>query len=283
MQTNPLNSSKTPGIIVSEIAMMSSGFRGVHFLVEGDDDSQFWKPRILRASVNIVSCEGKPNLVGAASMALGQGLNSVGGVYDADFDRHFGLVYSAAHLAVTDQNDLETTFLASSALEIVLHEYADVNLIDTFESSSGQTVADRLQAIATQFGLLRYLNHIEQHGVNFDRLSPYRFVSQDKWELDSAGLRNEYASLCGIAESTLSAEISSKCPQPAGWSLCQGHDCVRILAQGLKNAIGHRQISEQDLTRILRIAFSDALLIQTNMFITLKSIEARVGIPMFSA
>lgn len=107
MATTPLIGSKTPGIIVSEIRMMSATFKGVHFLVEGDEDIRFWKHRVSRATVTIVNCEGKPNLLAATNLVQRAGLRCVSGVYDPDFERLFGVAHFPNVLAPTDQNDLE--------------------------------------------------------------------------------------------------------------------------------------------------------------------------------
>ena len=102
MATTTLTTSKTPGIIVSEIRMMSATFKGVHFLVEGDDDSRFWRPRVASGSVTIVNCEGKPNLLGASTIIQRLGLSSIAGVYDPDFEKLFGVTHHPNILTPTD-------------------------------------------------------------------------------------------------------------------------------------------------------------------------------------
>lgn len=282
MATTALTASKTPGIIVAEIRMMSASFSGVHFLVEGDDDSKFWKPRVSSSSVTIVNCEGKPNLLGASALIQKLGLSSVAGVYDPDFERLFGVTHHPNILTPTDHNDLELTLIASQALTSLLHEFADPVQIADFERSQGVTVAQHLESTSRQFGQLRYLSGALRLSVDFDRLSPYRFVSADTWTLDRPALISEYGQLSGLTAPDVEALIQSHCPQAPDWYLSQGHDTVRVLAQGLRRRIGRKQISEQDVAKVLRIAFSLELLQQSVIFKSLRAIEANLPAPIFN-
>lgn len=279
---NALTSSKTPAIILNEIKMMSSTFNGVHFLVEGDDDSRFWKPRIAKQKTSIVNCEGRPNLLGASQLILRQGIGCAAGVYDSDFDQHFGIIHCPDILAATDENDLEVTLLASEALSAILHEYADESLIRTFEVDRGMSAVSYLERVSQEFGKLRLLNKQLNHNVDFDRLSPYRFVSPEDWSLDLVGLHAEYTRLAGISAAQLQSDMAAKIPTTKSWGLCQGHDSVRILAQGLRKRIGKKQISEQDLAKILRIAYSVEQFQRSQMYQTLRTLEAKLPVAIFT-
>jgi len=281
MTTTTLTASKTPGIIVAEIRMMSAPFKGVHLLVEGDDDSRFWKVRVASGSVTIVNCEGKPNLLGASALVQRLGLSSVAGIYDPDFERFFGVTHHPNILVPTDCNDLELTLIASQALDTLLHEYGDPGLIADFEQSHGTTVAKHLEITSRQFGQLRYLSGALGHQVDFDRLSPYRFMNQSSWTLDRTSLIAAYANLAGINPPKVDVLILEHCPVAADWCLSQGHDTVRVLAQGLRRRIGRKQMSEQDVARVLRIAFSLELLQQSVMYQSLRSFESKLPAPIF--
>jgi Protein of unknown function (DUF4435) len=282
MVTSALTTSKTPGIIVAEIRMMSATFSGVHFLVEGDDDSKFWKPRVYSKYVTIVNCEGKPNLLGASALIQRLGLSAVAGVYDPDFEQLFGVTHHPNILTPTDHNDLELTLIASDALKSLLHEFGDPGQIADFERNHGVTVAQHLEATSRQFGQLRYLSGTLTHQVDFDRLSPYRFVSPETWILDKPALLSEYALLSGLTPPDVEALVESHCPKAPSWRLSQGHDTVRVLAQGLRRRIGQKQMSEQDVARVLRIAYSLELLQQSLMYRTLRVLEGNLPAPLFN-
>lgn len=281
MASTLLLSSKTPEIIVTEIRMMSSTFNGIHFLLEGDDDSRFWKPRLSKCTVTTVTCEGKPNIIGAAALVNELGLTAVAGVYDPDFERLLGVIHSPNILVPTDGNDLEVTLVVSGALKFVLHEYADEKLVEDFENQAGMSVIDYLESVSAEFGRLRFLNNRLDHKVNFDRLSPYRFVSVADWSLDRAGLHAEYAALSSTDPHALRDAIAAHCPPTVSWGYSQGHDCLRILTQGLKQRIGRRQVKERDVVRILRTAYSAEMLQSSAMYASLRMIESSLRAPLF--
>jgi len=281
MPSNPLAASKTPGIIVSEIIMMRSSFGGVNFLVEGDDDSSFWKHKLHSENVSIVTCEGKSNLTSAASIIETNKVNNVSGIYDADHDRLFGIIHSPSILAVTDHNDLETTLVSSSAFDHVLNEFGDSSKIFKFQADNSIDVIGYVKKLSYKFGRLRYLNRLRSYGVNFDKMSPYRFISAHDWVLDDISLHNEYCRYSGVLIADLENILVAECPAENEWILAQGHDVVRIICQGFKNVIGSRQISEGDLTRLLRLAYSEALLRSSSMYASLNTIQRAMSVSMF--
>ena len=281
MATDAINESKTSGIIVAEILMMNATFAGVHFLVEGESDSKFWKRRLSKTSVSIVNCEGKLNLINSSAEIQAQNISAVVGVYDPDFERLQGITHHPEILTPTDKNDLELTMIASEALEALLHEYGDTEKIATFEATNSITIELYLEKISRQFGKLRYINGILNHHVNFDQLTPFRFVSENTWELDSIALINEYARLSGHTILEVENFVNFHCPDTPIWHLSQGHDTLKILAIGLRNCIGRKQINEKDISRILRIAFSFDLFQKTSMHETLRSFESKLHVPLF--
>ncbi len=179
--------------------MMTSAVNGIHFLVEGADDCKFWRTRTKSKITSIVNCEGRSNLLGASQIIVRQQLQNIAGVYDADFEHLLGVVHFPDILTPTDQNDLEITLVTSGALAALLHEFGDDALISDFQRKNGIQVPDYLEAATREFGRLRFLNHQLSHRVDFDRLSPYRFISQDYWKLDLDGLHAEYAKMIGIS------------------------------------------------------------------------------------
>jgi hypothetical protein len=281
MSTSSLTKGKTPEIIVAEIRMMNTTFKGVHFLVEGPSDSKFWKAHVYANKVSILICQGKPNLLGASELARGKGLSRVVGVYDPDFDRLLNILPLSDTLVQTDQNDLELTFLVSDACKKILDEFGDEKLIADFERENTVSVLGHLQAISRQFGQLRFLSNFLEHRINFDRLSPYRFVSENTWRLDRSALISEYASLAVLSVENLESLLQTHTPTERGWCLSQGHDSMKILAQGLRRRIGKQQISDDGLLKIFRIAYSKELLQKSLMYKSLRSIEQTLQCVIF--
>jgi hypothetical protein len=274
----PLTASKTPAIIVTEIKMMQTVHKGVNFLVEGDDDIKFWKPRVDTTKVSLVNCEGRPNLLSASQLLLSQKTTNIVGVYDSDFDHIWGISHVSEILTPTDKNDLETTILSCKALDDVLLEFGDDALISAFDLAHNKSVQAHLIEVSQEFGKLRLHNRINNHNVDFGKLSPYRFVSSKDWQLDMHSLHGEYAVQISKTPENLCLELNALPKSNDVWSFCQGHDTVRILAQGLRQSLGKKQISEQDLSRVLRLAFSKESLAETKMYRFLTEMEKKLSI-----
>lgn len=277
--TTSLSTSKTPGIIVSEIKMMRS-FKGVHFLIEGAHDIKFWKLHLKCENVNFVDCGGRKNLIGAVLKIEQAAIPAVAGVYDPDFDRLHGTAPRSPNILVpTDSNDLEITLLRSDALNRLLAIYVDAALLASFESSSGVTVAAHIERTSREFGRLRFLNDVVKHCVDFDELSPYRFMSSVDWSLNLANLNAEYSKLASLAD--LDAALLAHCPSAPPWAYSQGHDALKILTQGLRFILGKRQMSEEDVMRLLLLAYTETMLKQTSMYTSLRIIETRLPMQLF--
>ena len=276
-----LNASKTPGVIVNEILMISSNFSGSHFLVEGTDDCKFWRPRLISQNVNLVDCEGKTNLLDSAGI-LANNFSKVVGVFDSDFDIHRGIVCPHNFLIHTDDNDLEIMLVKSSAFDTFKNEFAELPLIQKFENSVGVSVIEHIEKISKAFGQLRFLSCIRGHRVDFDKLSPYRFVSPINWSFDYDSLKSEYANLANMTVLALEQSIIADCPILPLWGYSQGHDTVRIIAQGFKKTIGSTHMSEHDVTRILRIAFTRDMLRQTALYTWLDSFQKQLPAPILT-
>ena len=281
MSTCILNVSKTPGVIVNEILMMSSSFNGSHFLVEGTDDCKFWRPRLISQNVNLVDCEGKTNLLGSAGLLTGNSTKVVG-VFDADFDRHRGIACPHNFLVHTDENDLEIMLLRSNAFDAFKNEFTQLPLVRAFEQRIGAQIIEHIENVSRAFGQLRFLSCVSGHNVDFDNLSPYRFVSAADWLLDHAGLKAEYAALANITIPVLETNLMACCPPLPLWAYSQGHDTVRILAQGLKRTIGATHMSEHDVTRILRIAYTQEMLRQAPLYAWLDTFQKQLPAPVLA-
>jgi Protein of unknown function (DUF4435) len=276
-----LTSSKTPSIIINEIQMMAAVFKGTHLLLEGGEDIRFWKRHISKTTVNIVNCEGKPKLLRATELLFESGLCNFVGVYDPDFERLRGISHFPHALVSTDENDLELTLIRSQALENVLGEFADDVLVADFERLERMTVVEHVERASRQFGELRLLNDLLSHRVNFDELSPNRFIADDTWKVDRAALHAEYASRAGVSLDTLPDLIGKHCLFNGDWRVSQGHDTLKILARGLRRRIGRHQLNERQLLSAIRLAYSAELLRDTNMYKSLRKLEQSLSTHLF--
>lgn len=282
-----LLNSKTPAILKSEIILKSSGFDGLFLAVEGDFDSRFWGARIDPLNARIVHCGGKPNLLGLLDLYANQNYNRLTAVTDADFDHILGHSRSLWCLSYTDLCDLECTLINSHALTRILAEYCDTAKIAIFENQCGYKVKEYLRVVCTCFGQLRLINAVNNYMVDFNQLSPYKYIDIISWQLDESALIRDFINLAGISSSQLTIDQNQVLTQSlcASWSLVQGHDCMRILAIGLsQNVIGlakQKSIDQTELQKAFRLTFDHENLTQTKMFQDLVQAEKRHGLKLF--
>lgn len=283
-----LEKSRTPAILHAEILVKSSGFCGVFLAVEGDFDSKFWGSRIDVNQARIVNCGGKPNLLGLLDLYEQHNYQRLAAVVDADFDRLLGSLRALWCLSYTDKCDLESTLVHSDALDRILAEYGDAQKIQHFESIKGHSVREHIRTISTCFGKLRFINAAQGYGVDFDKLSTYKYIDKASWAFDEAKLIQEFLALAKITDEQLAVDKKTLLSQLAcdEWGLVQGHDCMNILAIGLNSdVIGQtrqKSINQTELQKAFRLAFDPALLTSTKMYQDLIKVQKLHNLPLFS-
>ena len=113
----------TSSDIANEVSMMRSVFKGTVLIVEGVSDSRLYGKFTDRENVRIIIAHSKNNVMQAVSMLRDRRKdNAVLGIIDRDMDALLGKKRSPP-LFQTDKRDLESTILASPALEAVIAEY----------------------------------------------------------------------------------------------------------------------------------------------------------------
>jgi Protein of unknown function (DUF4435) len=283
-----LANSKTAAILRSEIILKSSGFDGIFLAVEGDFDSRFWGTRIDSNFARIVHCGGKPNLMGLLDLYVTHDYRGLAAIADADFDRLFGRVNSHWCLSYTDHCDLESTLIASDALKRILSEYGDVAKISKFEDTNDKQIVEHIRSLGVFFGCLRFINEAKNYQVDFDKLSPYKYIDGNSWFLDEARLVQDFLRLAGITNGQLTTDqnhcIASLACGP--WDLVQGHDCTKILAIGLSPSIvglpRNRSVDLAELQKAFRLTFDSSDLLRTRMYQGLLRVQERHGTKLFA-
>ncbi len=268
------SSSKTPGTLTAEIEMLKTTHRGGFLVVEGDDDSIFWRPRTHKELCEIIIAGGKPNVIGVAAELDRKSDNSTIGCYDADFEIISGKPVPSPRLARTDIHDLELMLLTSGLLDRVLIEICDYNKVKAYERATGLDITSHTLKKSVEFGLLRYINEALGLNVSFDSFSPYKYIDHTAWSLDIDKLRDDFCTASGLSRQQLQGHLDSTVPHPDPLHLSQGHDTLKILAIGLKSVLGgNKSYSDKEIASRLRIALDDALLHGTGMYAELKRID----------
>src|SRR5882724_8334462 len=169
-----MSMSKGPGEIVAETLMSrQADSRAAMIVLEGPDDSRFWRGRGLHVGCDVIIGSGKSSVIGAIGLLSARKIRGVLGVADDDFDTLEGTRSGIAGLLYYDCSDLEMMLLRSQALDRVIAELADPVRVQTIESTEGKSVRDALIERALPFGSLRWAALRSGWSIDFRRLSPW--------------------------------------------------------------------------------------------------------------
>lgn len=254
-----MHSYKTAGTLVAEMMMVrAGGWRGPFLMIEGPDDERFWRPRVKLNPEAIVISEGVLNLMDCMRGLPAPLSGHVCAVADTDF-RPFLTADPFAgcrDVFFYDEGFLETFVLNSVALRKLLAIHADPARIRAFLAASGApTIYTHLRRVATVFGRLRVVNQRNAAGQCFERkFSPYRYVDEATWEVDSPRLVADFAAATGRHAADVQAECDG-IGRLGELHLVHGHDALKILAIGLRRPIGSSNAGPRALIAELCLAF----------------------------
>jgi hypothetical protein len=267
---------RRPVVIANEIRMRRSQHVGAFLVTEGRDDRLLCERFISPADCKLVIAEGKTSVCEVIEILEDAGFSGVVGLIDADFDRIVNVQHSSPNIIVTESHDLECLLIRSSALEVVLGELASSEKLATF----GNDFRAILLRAATPIGALRLYSHRAQLGLRFDGLRYPTFINRESLEIDSEALvkevRNRTQRQNLPVHEILGGIKAVQTEGNDGWSLCCGDDLLGILSYGLRHAIGDNPaqlVSEEQLRRALRLAFSDQLFQDSTLSAALRTWE----------
>ena len=262
----------TSSDIANNIHMIRSAHRGPILVVEGVTDSRLYGKFVDRDDVKIIIAHSKDNVRRSVATIWGRTKDrSIIGILDADLDRMSGKKYDPP-LFVTDKRDLETMMLSSPALEDVLSEYADNDLLERFEDTHGN-VRDVLARSAYPIGLLMFISSRDRLGLSFKDIEYRYFVNNKTLGIDVRKMIDEIFSASinkGIGKKELMDLISEEeeiLDDP--WTAVRGHDAVHILSIGLTDIFGSynsKNIRSGELSGSLRLGFNMEYFRDTDIF-----------------
>lgn len=252
----------TSSDIANSISMLRSYHKGPILVVEGVTDSRLFGKFIDKDEVKIVSAFSKENVKRAVSEVWGRRNDkTIIGILDADIDRLLGKKYSPP-LFFPDKRDMETMIMSTRAMDDVLSEYSDPDLLEEFEKRNGKVV-DAVAKAAYPIGLLMFISAREKIGLCFKDLDHSTFVSRRTLAIDTRKMIDEVFAQSlnkGISKKELIdmiAEEEEVLDDP--WIAVRGHDAVSVLAMGLSETFGSynsKDINAGQLSGALRLAFS---------------------------
>lgn len=230
-------------LIITTIQLLR-GFENQNsfLLLEGEDDSKFWKMRISAENCKIIICNGKKHIVAVIEKISKEKITGVLGIVDDDFDSLEGKTLDLPNLIATETHDLECLLLCSQAFEKVLAEYGNPVKIKKFKQVEARDLRESLLMRGIIFGQLRWLSLKHCFKINFDRLPPNKFINDD-WRVDETSLFNNIIQILNQSGHTLTNDqlndLIRSLPHDADlWKMCQGHDLISILAIAFRKVLG---------------------------------------------
>jgi len=251
----------TSSDIANSISMLRSSHKGPIIVVEGVTDSRLYSKFIDKNEVKIVAAFSKENVRRTVAEVWGRRNDKKTiGILDADIDRLCGKTYNPP-IFLSDKRDLETMIMSTRALEDVLAEYSDPELLEEFEKNHGR-VGDVVARSSYPIGLLMFISSRERMGLNFKHIDHETFINRKTLAIDVRGMIEEVFSQSlnkGLGKKELAdmiAEEEEVLNDP--WIAVRGHDAVSVLAIGLSGAFGSynsRGLNGGQLSGALRLAF----------------------------
>src|SRR5229473_6176198 len=119
-----MRSAPTPPQLANEVRLKRSQHKGSFLIIEGPDDSRFYRRFINDKECHPLVAFEKQSVIAAIRLLDADGFNGALGLVDTDFDLLDGVTIPTPNLIRGECHDLEAMLVSSPALEAVLHELA---------------------------------------------------------------------------------------------------------------------------------------------------------------
>ena len=273
--------------ICNQISMERSVFRGTFLVVEGVTDERLFEKFIDKDEVRIIEAHSKDNVRHAVKdMANVRRDSRVIGIVDPDLDRLRGRKVKPP-LFFTDCRDMEMMVIRSNALQDVLDEYSDHELLQKFTETVGP-VRDALISASYPLGLLMYISQKEGLNLSFKDLEFERFINPRTLTLNAGSMVDTVifnSKNCRMGRKALLQRLDREAQDLEDqWEAARGHDTVNILLIALKRNFGSfnsRGLNEGELGGALRLAFSDQCFVKTDLYRDTSAWAAENGIVLW--
>ena len=256
--------------VANEISMSRSKFSGTYVVVEGTTDVRLYG-KFLSEGATIIAASSKTNVKGTVAECLRRKDNAVIGIVDKDIDGMIGKTVKEP-VFYTDRRDLESGLICSEALDGVLSEYADKDLLSRFVRDNGdiRTVIGRA---AAPLGVLMYISYKRGMSLSFKDLNHRLFINRRTLAVDVSRMVQEvFQQSMGqmLSVSSMAEQVRDtvrKLDDP--WDAARGHDATAILAIGLTTIFGSyntKYLDSNTVSGALRLAYSYEMFASTRLF-----------------
>lgn len=266
--------------IANKLRQLRSQYAGSFLIVEGKTDARVWRNLVAETKCHVEIASNKDKAIDALEILETNSFAGVLAIVDADFWRLEGTVPPSPNLLLTDHHDLEMMLLHSPALEKLLGEHGSKDRIEEFTKSCGKNIRNLLIDAALPLGYLRWHSRKERLELKFEDLSFKKFVNErtlavNREELVKTVKNNSQKH--GLDEAEILKQMDSlKSDSHDRWSVCCGHDLMKILSVGLGKALGRNnsnEVASDLLERNLRLAYEASYFRDTQLYRAIQDWE----------
>jgi len=245
--------------------------QGINFvLVEGDSDIRLFR-KLFDSDKCKVECVpgGKPKVKDCVAELLPEYALIVG-VLDADFSHLEKTNEEKDNIFLTDYHDIEMTILAQDdVLHTILFEYTNIH------KNNHHTFCDNILETIEQISYLKWLNERENLRLTFKKVGFQDLISISNFRLNF----NEYLSrVLAKSKDAITRDeilIYEKIHEltrlnPDLFHLTNGHDALIVFTKYFRSK-ENKGLSDSNVARVFRAAFTNACFRETKLHKSLKS------------
>ena len=267
--------------IANEVRLVRDQYPGTFLIVEGKvADLRMYGRFVDTKFCQIIPAHSKDNVIGAIEILDKAGFVGVLVIVDADFWRLDGKEPQSPNIFITDTHDLETTIVASPALEKLVNEYCSSNKVKRLTQQRKKTIRQILLEGGRPIGYLRWVSQVQNLSLVFEDLRFRRFIDRRTLAIDIPKMVKVVKNKSGrhdLDESDLQDAIEGVADRNHNaWDVCCGHDLICILSIGLCSALGSNQsndVKPAKVEKVLRIAYEFAYFRNTQLYLYIKGWE----------
>lgn len=267
---------------IDQIILASKHPKGKNYiwiLVEGISDHKLYKKLINGSNTKVEQVNGGGiNELKQALTQLIQKNICVIGIRDADFMHLDQQQEDIDVLFLTDVHDAEMLLIACDVVfEHLLNEYLPIK-----PSNTNNFRDDLLRSLVFISGL-RWLNHIDDIGLNFKGISVDKFYDASLLKLDKHNCMTDVIQRSPKKKREPDiTEIEEKISTITDYNnLSNGHDVLKALALHITSK-NNKGVNHDDLAEILRIAYRFDDFTKTNLYNNLKQWEQSADVVLFA-
>jgi Protein of unknown function (DUF4435) len=262
--------------VANEAIMLRTIADRTIMLVEGPSDGSLLFNFIDKDECEIIISYGHEKAITALEILRSKNYRGVLCIIDSDFSHFFPRIEDPDVIR-TDLHDLETMMFVSPAFERVLNELGSRPKIDNI-LNSGRAPRDLIRLAAHPLGIIRHFSCVNRANLRFEKFGTNHISRQtldvDRGEMITQVFRRSMRSAQPDELNAIRGHLEVWLVRPHNhWQMCCGHDLVEAFGKALQSVLGSRnsgEVSREAIEQSLRLAYSPADFIQTNMYARIR-------------